>query len=191
MARRNLNEITEKKDIELSGMLADQEGEIVLACKDTLFFLDDTLQINNKVSSKQGVFVDIALAKSGQFVCVTDQTDSAEISLKIILLDPQKKQWGEEIPIHLDDTTSDFVMDGVDYDFCYKAPSGIGGYHIGSKEKKIIVDYTDSYMINHDTEGMVDVGGNRFVGKTEHIVGSEKQITLVSYEKKDENSVTQ
>lgn len=111
--------------------------------------------------------------------------------MKVSMLDSKKKQWEEDVAIDLDIyLPCDYVMDGVDCDFCYKGSDGIYGYDLVSKEYKEIIDYGASYMMNVDTDGMINVGENRFVGKTEHFVDNVIQITLVSYEKKDENAVT-
>lgn len=189
--RMNLREITGRDNFDLCRILIGHDGEIVLAGKDTLFFLNDQLQVCGKVQPKQDVLVDIAMAKTGQLVCVTDQLNSDVISLKVSLLDPKKKQWGEDLAIPLDtNLQQDYIMDGMDYDFCYKGSSGIFGYDLASKESKGIINYNNSYMINDDADGMISVGGNRFVGKTEHYVDRVKQITLVYYEKKDGAAVT-
>lgn len=188
--RVSLGEVVGSEDIYLCGMLTDQDGQLVLACKDNIYFLDEQLQISSKVQPKQDYLVDIALAKTGQLVCVTDKLNSQTVSLKVSLLDPKEKQWGEDIAIKLDSTLAcDYVMGGIDYDFCYKSNDGIYGYDIAGKEKKEIIDYDASYMINSDSDDMINVDNGKFVGKTERLIDNCTQITLVSYEKKDEGAV--
>ncbi len=92
--RVSLGEVVGSEDIYLCGMLTDQDGQLVLACKDNIYFLDEQLQISSKVQPKQDYLVDIALAKTGQLVCVTDKLNSQTVSLKVSLLDPKEKQLG-------------------------------------------------------------------------------------------------
>ena len=188
-ARIGLKEITGKTEVYLCKLLADKSGQVVLACRDRIYFLDETLQIICKIEPKQDFLVDIALAKSGRLVCVTDQVNSQEMFLKVSLLN-QEKKWEEDIDINLDATLSaDYIISGLDYDFYYKGDDGIYGYDITSKENKEIIDYNSSYMTNIDSDGMTYMGDGVFVGKNEYFTDDNTQISLVLYKKKTKENV--
>lgn len=190
IARTDLREIVGGDDLLICGLLIDLDNQLVLACKHNIYFLDENIQLKDKMATKQDILVDIALAKSGQLVCVTDQENSEEISLRVHLLDTKQKQWGEDVAVKLDATLpNDYIIDGVDCDFYYKSGDGIYAYDIVDRKQKEIIDYNASYMVNSDTEDMIAVGNGKFIGKTEHFTDNEKNITLVSYEKKDENKI--
>ncbi len=191
LAKQNIDSIIQNKYIYLCGMVADRNGQIVLACRDGIYFLDESLQIKDKVVTQTGDdVVDIALAKTGEIVCVTDRLNSDEVAIKVQLLDPVKKSWGDILSVSLDMAAqNDYIIDGYDHDFYFKASSGIYGYDVATKEKKEIINYDASYMTSSDTDGFVCIGEDKFIGKTESIVENKIQYTLVSYAKQTDESL--
>lgn len=191
LAKQNIDAVIKNKNIYLCGIMTDRNGQIVLACREGIYFLDEALQVNEKMVPQSGDdVIEIAQAKTGEIVCVTDQLNSDEVAIKVHLLDPIKKSWGETLSIRLDMAAqSDYIIDGYEYDFYYKANSGIYGYDLATKEKKEIINYDASYMTSADTDGFICTGEGKFIGKAESIVDSKIQYTLVSYEKQTNASL--
>ena len=106
--------------------------------------------------------------------------------MHVYLLDSEKRQWGAQLPIGLDtDDQEGYILDGMDFDFCYKGRSGICGYTIETGESTELINYDASYMTSADAAGIICADKNVFIGKTENFADGKKQITLVEYTKKD------
>ena len=186
LARREFNQIVKNGSILLGGMVSDHTGQIVLASGEAVYFLDGQLEANGETKAPEGYVVDIALTKEGEMVCVTDQLDSIMVSAKVFLLDSEKRQWKDMPDLKLDGNgDSDYVMDGLEYDFYYKGSGGIYGYDIAAQEKTEIINYNASYMTNSDAAEMNCIQEGHFIGRSENITEDQVQMTLVSYQKKD------
>lgn len=184
--RENLDKTIKDDGIYLSGLTADQNGQIVLACREGIYFFNEQLQVSGKITPETGQVIDIALAKTGDIVCVVDQLNSSEISSKVYLLNSEKKQWGDLLSIDLNmDEQEDYILEGEDFDFCYKGDSGIYGYNIETGKSAELINYDASYMTGADAERIICAGKCVFIGKTEAFTDGKKKITLVEYTKKD------
>lgn len=186
LARVNLDKTIKDDGIYLSGLVADQNGQIVLACREGVYFFDEQLHVSGNVTPETGQIIDVALAKTGDVVCVVDKLNSAEVSMHVYLLNSEKRQWGDQLQIGLDtDEQEGYILDGMDFDFCYKGRSGICGYIIETGESTELINYDASYMTSADAAGIICADKNVFIGKTENFADGKKQITLVEYMKKD------
>lgn len=138
LAKQNIDAVIQNKNIYLCGIMTDRNGQIVLACREGIYFLDESLQVNEKMVPQSGDdVIEIAQAKTGEIVCVTDRLNSDEVAIKVHLLDPVKKSWGDTLSIRLDMAVqNDYIIEGYEYDFYYKANSGIYGYDLATKEKR-------------------------------------------------------
>lgn len=186
LSRQNITEMIKDDTILISGIVSDNHGQVALACGKKVYFFDEQLKGTGEVQTQEGYVVDIALTKNGELVCVTDQLDSDEVALKVYLLDAQTRKWGDWINIQIGGNgESDYVIDGLEYDFYYKGRNGIYGYNIGSSTQKELINYDASYMTSADTEGMMCIDKDIFMGKSEEFTDGKMQITLVTYTKKD------
>jgi len=186
LSRHNITEIIKDDTILISGIVSDNHGQIALACGKKVYFFDEQLKGTGEVQTQEGYVVDIALTKNGELVCVTDQLDSDEVALKVYLLDAQTRKWGDWINIQIGGNgESDYVIDGLEYDFYYKGRNGIYGYNIENSTQTELINYDASYMTSADAEGIMCIDKDMFMGKSEEFADGKMQITMVTYTKKD------
>lgn len=192
LSRENITKIIGNDDVLISGIVSDSNGVIALASGQKVYFFDENLQSAGEVQAQEGYVLDIALTKNGGIVCVTDQLDSDAVALKVYLLDVKNRKWGDIVNISVGGNgESDYIVDGGQYDFCFKGRSGIYGYDMETKKQTELMDYDASYMTSADAEGMVCTDKGTFIGKSEQFVDGKLQCSLVAYEKKDENTVSE
>lgn len=192
LLRENITKIIPDDTVLISGIVSDSNGVTALACGQKIYFFDEKLQPAGEVQAQEGYVVDIALTKNGGIVCVTDPLNSDEVALKVYLLDAKDRKWGDIINISVGGNgESDYIVDGVQYDFCFKGRNGIYGYDMETKEQTELMDYDASYMTSADAEGMVCADKGIFIGKSEQFVDGKLQCSLVAYAKKDENTVSE
>lgn len=65
LARANLDKTIKDDGIYLSGLIADKNGQIVLACREGVYFFDEQLHVSGNVTPETGQVIDVALAKTG------------------------------------------------------------------------------------------------------------------------------
>lgn len=193
LGRKDITNIVKDNVGMVSGIVSDDKGQTVLACEEKVYFFDGQFESLGELQAQEGKVVDMALAKNGKVVCVIDELlNSGQLSIKVHMLNTESKQWGENIDIRTGEYQgTDYVMDGAEYDFYYNGHNGIYGYDIETNTKTEIMDYDASYMTNQDAEGMICIGGNRFIGKTDGFMDGKAHTVLVAYEKKDMNAVNE
>ena len=190
LARQDITKLVKNDVSLLGGIVSDSTGQAAIACGEKVYFFDGELTKTGEVQTQNGSVVDMALTKNNQIVCVTDEPNSAVVSIEVYLLDPGSKRWGDMLDIRTEQNgESDFVMDGLDYDFYYMGRSGIYGYDIETKTDMELINYDASYMTSMEAEGMICADKDTFIGKSEDFAEGSKQVTLVSYTKKDMNAV--
>ncbi|MCM1497369.1 MAG: extracellular solute-binding protein [Clostridium sp.] len=169
----------------ISGIVSDNRGQTVLACGERIYLFDEQLQPAGELQTEEGYVVDLALTKNGEIVCVTDLLDDM-LTLKVYLPDAQAGKWGEPVAVPLEGNAgNDYVADGAEYDFYYKGRSGIYGYDLEAGAQTELINYDASYLTSVDTDGMMCMDQDMFIGKSESFADGKKQITLVSYTRKD------
>lgn len=190
LERKEITNIV-KDNVELvSGIVSDDKEQTVLACNEKVYFFNGQFESLGELQAQEGKVVDMALAKNGEIVCVIDELlNSGQLSIKVYILNTKSKQWGDTIDIRTGEyQENDYVMDGAEYDFYYKGRNGIYGYDIETNTPTEIMDYDASYMTSLDAEGMICIGGDRFIGKADGFTDGKAHTILVAYEKKDMNT---
>lgn len=192
LLRQNITKLVKNEDALICGIVSNDNGETALACEKTVYFFDELLQLAGEVQAQDGYVVDIALTKNGKMVCVTDELNSDAVTIKVHLLDVQTRKWEDLNNIQIEEGgESDYVTDGLEYDFYYKGRNGIYGYDIETGNQTELINYDASYMTSADAEGMICIDKGSFIGKTEEYVDGRIQLTLVAYTKKDMTAVSE
>ena len=174
----------------ITHIVVDKKGNIVVVSNQIAYLLDNNFKPNGMIDMDNMVITDLAMTIDGEIVCKTDDLSSGEASAQVTILDTEKKTWGKTYDLPVNGILAgDSVMDGfAQYDFYYKDNVGIYGYEIENKKSTKLVDYVASNMTTDETDGLICIEENQFLGMDNAFMG-DSSSGLFLYYKVDSSTI--
>lgn len=168
----------------LNKALIDDQDRYVFATDQAIIVLDKDLKKVCEMKPDSNYVEGIAKAKDGK-ILVADS--SGDKGAKVQILDVDAQKWGESYNLDLQYfSSSDALMNGVEYDFYYKDDAGIYGYDIASKKSTKVMDYVASNISSDNSYSITPIAKDTMMGTTWDENGSK----VVIYKKVDPSTIT-
>lgn len=168
----------------LNKALIDDQDRYVFATDQAIIVLDKDLKKVCEMKPDSNYVEGIAKAKDGK-ILVADS--SGDKGAKVQILDVDAQKWGESYNLDLQYfSSSDALMNGVEYDFYYKDDAGIYGYDIASKKSTKVMDYVASNISSDNSYNITPIAKDTMMGTTWDESGSK----VVIYKKVDPSTIT-
>ena len=168
----------------LNKALIDDQDRYVFATDQAVIVLDKDLKKVCEMKPDSNYVEGIAKAKDGK-ILVADS--SGDKGAKVQILDVDAQKWGESYNLDLQYfSSSDALMNGVEYDFYYKDDAGIYGYDIASKKSTKVMDYVASNISSDNSYNITPIAKDTMMGTTWDESGSK----VVIYKKVDPSTIT-
>ena len=165
----------------ISKVTADDKGRIVVVTDKSVYVLDENFKLYCEVKS-DNYLEGAARTKDGKIICGSSGDKGAQVQI----LDIDQKKWGESYPLDIQYfSSSDSLIDGIEYDFYYKDDSGIYGYDMNTKKSTKLMDYLASDLDSNSTYNIVPLEKDKFIGNAYE---NEKTKVIV-YSKVDSSAV--
>ena len=168
----------------LNKALIDDKDRYVFATDQAVIVLDKDLKKVCEMKPDSNYVEGIAKAKDGK-ILVADS--SGDKGAKVQILDVDAQKWGESYNLDLQYfSSSDALMNGIEYDFYYKDDAGIYGYDIASKKSTKVMDYVASNISSDNSYSITPIAKDTMMGTTWDESGSK----VVIYKKVDPSTIT-
>ena len=168
----------------LNKALIDDKDRYVFATDQAVIVLDKDLKKVCEMKPDSNYVEGIAKAKDGK-ILVADS--SGDKGAKVQILDVDAQKWGESYNLDLQYfSSSDALMNGIEYDFYYKDDAGIYGYDIASKKSTKVMDYVASNISSDNSYNITPIAKDTMMGTTWDESGSK----VVIYKKVDPSTIT-
>lgn len=168
----------------LNKALIDDQDRYVFATDQAIIVLDKDLKKVCEMKPDSNYVEGIAKAKDGK-ILVADS--SGDKGAKVQILDVDAQKWGESYNLDLQYfSSSDALMNGIEYDFYYKDDAGIYGYDIASKKSTKVMDYVASNISSDNSYSITPIAKDTMMGTTWDENGSK----VVIYKKVDPSTIT-
>ncbi|MBO5470794.1 MAG: extracellular solute-binding protein [Lachnospiraceae bacterium] len=168
----------------LNKALIDDQDRYVFATDQAVIVLDKDLKKVCEMKPDSNYVEGIAKAKDGK-ILVADS--SGDKGAKVQILDVDAQKWGESYNLDLQYfSSSDALMNGIEYDFYYKDDAGIYGYDIASKKSTKVMDYVASNISSDNSYNITPIAKDTMMGTTWDESGSK----VVIYKKVDPSTIT-
>lgn len=159
------------------------DGMAAMHSENTVYLLDGSLGLSDKISVKKGRIYDITLSKSGEIICLLSGVSAEDTTCQIAVLDMEKKKLGQyhKSPVE----TEDMVLSGIgDYDLYYSDGYGIFGYDMENEVGRKLFDYA----LSGSTSDIIPLQSGSFFGTADTEGDTE---TLAIYQKKEADTRVQ
>ena len=167
---------------ELAGILLRQDGSVIIGIGENVYVYDEMLSNEKKIDVPQNVLTDIALAKNGDIVCVTDELESDMVNINTYILNMENQTWSDAIDIRIGEAGGkDVVMDGGEYDFYYESRNGINGYSVEKGEAEVLINQFKSYIGNEELDGLQPAKDNIYIGTSKEYIEHHCNLNMVSW----------
>ena len=168
----------------LNKALIDDKDRYVIATDQAIIVLDKDLKKVCEMKPDSNYIEGIAKTKDGK-ILVADS--SGDEGAKVQILDVDAQKWGESYKLDLQYfSSSDALMNGIEYDFYYKDDAGIYGYDIASKKSTKVMDYVASNISSDNSYSITPIAKDTMMGTTWDESGSK----VVIYKKVDPSTIT-
>ena len=168
----------------LNKALIDDKDRYVFATDQAVIVLDKDLKKVCEMKPDSNYVEGIAKTKDGK-ILVADS--SGDKGAKVQILDVDAQKWGESYNLDLQYfSSSDALMNGIEYDFYYKDDAGIYGYDIASKKSTKVMDYVASNISSDNSYSITPIAKDTMMGTTWDESGSK----VVIYKKVDPSTIT-
>lgn len=168
----------------LNKALIDDKDRYVFATDQAIIVLDKDLKKVCEMKPDSNYVEGIAKTKDGK-ILVADS--SGDEGAKVQILDVDAQKWGESYKLDLQYfSSSDALMNGIEYDFYYKDDAGIYGYDIASKKSTKVMDYVASNISSDNSYSITPIAKDTMMGTTWDESGSK----VVIYKKVDPSTIT-
>lgn len=168
----------------LNKALIDDKDRYVFATDQAIIVLDKDLKKVCEMKPDSNYVEGIAKTKDGK-ILVADS--SGDKGAKVQILDVDAQKWGESYKLDLQYfSSSDALMNGIEYDFYYKDDAGIYGYDIASKKSTKVMDYVASNISSDNSYSITPIAKDTMMGTTWDESGSK----VVIYKKVDPSTIT-
>ncbi len=169
----------------LNKALIDDKDRYVFATDQAVIVLDKDLKKVCEMKPDSNYIEGIAKTKDGKILVAASGSDDKGAEVQILDVDAQK--WGESYKLDLQYfSSSDALMNGVEYDFYYKDDAGIYGYDIASKKSTKVMDYVASNISSDNSYSITPIAKDTMMGTTWDESGSK----VVIYKKVDPSTIT-
>ncbi len=169
----------------LNKALIDDKDRYVFATDQAVTVLDKDLKKVCEMKPDSNYIEGIAKTKDGKILVAASGSDDKGAEVQILDVDAQK--WGESYKLDLQYfSSSDALMNGVEYDFYYKDDAGIYGYDIASKKSTKVMDYVASNISSDNSYSITPIAKDTMMGTTWDESGSK----VVIYKKVDPSTIT-
>lgn len=167
----------------LNKALIDDKDRYVFATDQAIIVLDKDLKKVCEMKPDSNYVEGIAKTKDGK-ILVADS--SGDKGAKVQILDVDAQKWGESYKLDLQYfSSSDALMNGIEYDFYYKDDAGIYGYDIASKKSTKVMDYVASNISSDNSYSITPIAKDTMMGTTWDESGSK----VVIYKKVDPSTI--
>lgn len=168
----------------LSKVMLDDKDRYVFATDQAIIVLDKDFKKVCEMKPEGNYVEAIAKTKDGKIV-VGDS--SGENGAKVQVLDVDAQKWGESYKLDFQYfSSSDSLIDGIEYDFYYKDDSGIYGYDIASKKGTKLLDYVASNISTDNSYNIAPIAKDTMMGTSWDDNGTK----IVIYKKVDPSTIT-
>ncbi|HCJ07300.1 MAG TPA: hypothetical protein DHV96_02715 [Lachnospiraceae bacterium] len=172
------------EDNYLNKALIDNEDRYVFVTNSAITVFDKDFKKVCEMKPDSGYIDAVAKTKDGQIV-VGDS--SGEDGAKVQVLDVDAQKWGESYKMDFQYfSSSDALMNGIEYDFYYKDDSGIYGYDIASKKGTKLMDFVASNVSSDNSYSIFPIAKDTMMGTT----WDDENSKLVLYKKVDPSTIT-
>ena len=169
----------------LNKALIDDKDRYVFATDQAVIVLDKDLKKVCEMKPDSNYIEGIAKTKDGKILVAASGSDDKGAEVQILDVDAQK--WGESYKLDLQYfSSSDALMNGIEYDFYYKDDAGIYGYDIASKKSTKVMDYVASNISSDNSYSITPIAKDTMMGTTWDESGSK----VVIYKKVDPSTIT-
>lgn len=172
------------EDNYLNKALIDNEDRYVFVTNSAITVFDKDFKKVCEMKPDSGYVDAVAKTKDGKIV-VGDS--SGEDGAKVQVLDVDTQKWGESYKMDFQYfSSSDALMNGIEYDFYYKDDSGIYGYDIASKKGTKLMDFVASNVSSDNSYSIFPIAKDTMMGTT----WDGENSKLVLYKKVDPSTIT-
>ena len=176
--------LDENEDNYLNKALIDDEDRYVFVTNSAITVFDKDFKKVCEMKPDSGYVDAVAKTKDGKIV-VGDS--SGEDGAKVQVLDVDAQKWGESYKMDFQYfSSSDSLMNGIEYDFYYKDDSGIYGYDIASKKGTKLMDFVASNVSSDNSYSIFPIAKDTMMGT----IWDGENSKLVLYKKVDPSTIT-
>ena len=176
--------LDENEDNYLNKALIDDEDRYAFVTNSAITVFDKDFKKVCEMKPDSGYVDAVAKTKDGKIV-VGDS--SGEDGAKVQVLDVDAQKWGESYKMDFQYfSSSDSLMNGIEYDFYYKDDSGIYGYDIASKKGTKLMDFVASNVSSDNSYSIFPIAKDTMMGT----IWDGENSKLVLYKKVDPSTIT-